>query len=102
MTNEEWAIEIQAGWEDYTELWEQVNKFIRQQAHRYFTLHAGTCAHAGVELDDLTQCGFMALQDAVRAFDPEAGYTPAYLHEIPAFEPFPGSLRHSYRPPRPA
>ena len=73
MTNEEWAIEIQAGWEDYTELWEQVNKFIRQQAHRYFTLHAGTCAHAGVELDDLTQCGFMALQDAVRAFDPEAG-----------------------------
>ena len=73
MTNEEWAIEIQAGWEDYTELWEQVNKFIRQQAHRYFTLHAGTCTHAGVELDDLLQCGFMALQDAVRAFDPEAG-----------------------------
>ena len=73
MTNEEWAIEIQAGRAGYGKLWEQVHKFIRQQAHRYFTLHAGTCAHAGVELDDLTQCGFMALQDAVRAFDPEAG-----------------------------
>lgn len=53
MTNEEWAIEIQAGRAGYGKLWEQVHKFIRQQAHRYFTLHAGTCTHAGVELDVL-------------------------------------------------
>lgn len=88
MTNEEWAIEIQAGRAGYGELWEQVNKFIRQQAHRYFTLHAGTCAHAGVELDDLIQCGFMALQDAVRAFDPEAGYTLLTYMKYPLLNHF--------------
>lgn len=88
MTNEEWAIEIQAGRAGYGELWEQVNKFIRQQAHGYFTLHAGTCAHAGVELDDLIQCGFMALQDAVRAFDPEAGYTLLTYMKYPLLNHF--------------
>lgn len=88
MTNEEWAIEIQAGWEDYTALWEQVHRFIRQQAHRYFTLHAGTCAHAGVELDDLLQCGFMALQDAVRAYRPESGYSLLSYIKYPLLKHF--------------
>lgn len=88
MTNEEWAIEIQAGREDYTALWEQVNKFIRQQAHRYFTLHAGTCAHAGVELDDLIQCGFIALQDAVRAYRTENGYSLLAYMKYPLLNHF--------------
>ena len=88
MTNEEWAIEIQAGWEDCTALWEQVHRFIRQQAHRYFTLHAGTCTHAGVELDDLLQCGFMALQDAVRAYRPESGYSLLAYIKYPLLKHF--------------
>ena len=88
MTNEEWAIEIQAGREDYTALWEQVHRFIRQQAHRYFTLHAGTCTHAGVELDDLLQCGFMALQDAVRAYRPESGYSLLSYIKYPLLKHF--------------
>lgn len=75
MTNEELATAVQAGRAGYGELWEQVSRFVRQQAHKYYTLHAGTCLHAGVEPDDLIQCGFLALRDAVQAFEPERGYT---------------------------
>lgn len=75
MTNEELAAAVQAGRAGYGELWEQVSRFVRQQAHKYYTLHAGTCLHAGVEPDDLIQCGFLALRDAVQAFEPERGYT---------------------------
>lgn len=75
MTNEELTIEIQEGRAGLGDLWERVHRLIRQEAWRYFTQHAGTCAHAGVELDDLVQCGFLALQDTVQAFDPARGYT---------------------------
>lgn len=75
MTNEEWAIKIQAGRAGYGELWEQARRFIGQQAVRYRALHPELCERAGVELDDLIQCGFLALQDAVQAFDPARGYS---------------------------
>lgn len=74
MTNEEWAMEIQAGRAGYGELWEQVRRFIRLQAYKYQTLHAGLCERARIELDDLLQCGFLALRDAVEAYGPERGY----------------------------
>lgn len=80
MTNEEWAMEIQAGRAGYGELWEQVRRFIRLQAYKYQTLHAGLCERARIELDDLLQCGFLALRDAVEAYDPERGYKlPTYI-----------------------
>ena len=80
MTNEELAVEIQAGKAEYGELWERVHRFVRQQANRYFSLYGGLCAGAGVELDDLIQCGFLALRDAVKALEPARGYTLlAYL-----------------------
>lgn len=75
MTNEELAAEVQAGRAGYGELWEQVRRFIGQQAFRWFTLYGDMCKRAGVELDDLMQCGFLALQDAVKAFDPARGYS---------------------------
>lgn len=75
MTNEELAMEIQAGRSDYTALWEQMRRFVCQQANRYFVMYCGSCTRAGVELDDLIQCGFMALRDAVRAYRPETGYS---------------------------
>ncbi len=74
MTNEELAIEIQNGRAGYGQLWEQTHRFIRKQAYRFFTFHGGTCEQAGVELDDLIQCGFLALQDGVQAYSPESGY----------------------------
>lgn len=75
MTNEELALEVQAGRAGYGGLWEQVRRFIGQQAFRWFTLYGDMCRRAGVELDDLMQCGFLALQDAVKAFDPARGYS---------------------------
>ena len=88
MTNEEWAIEIQEGREDYTALWEQVRRFVCQQANRYFAMYCGSCTRAGVELDDLIQCGFMALRDAVRAYRPESGYSLLSYIKYPLLKHF--------------
>lgn len=88
MTNEEWAIEIQEGREDYTALWEQVRRFVCQQANRYFAMYCGSCTRAGVELDDLIQCGFMALRDAVRAYRPENGYSLLAYMKYPLLNHF--------------
>ncbi len=73
MTNEELTAEIKAGRTGYGELWEQVQAFVRQQAARYMYQNAGLCTGAGVEFDDLLQAGFLALHDAVKGFEPEAG-----------------------------
>lgn len=50
-----------------------LNKYTLQ-AYKYQTLHADLCERAGIELDDLLQYGFLALRDAVEAYDPERGY----------------------------
>lgn len=73
MTNEELTAEIKAVRTGYGELWEQVQAFVRQQAARYMYQNAGLCTGAGVEFDDLLQAGFLALHDAVKGFEPEAG-----------------------------
>lgn len=73
MTNEELTAEIKAGRTGYGELWEQVQAFVRQQAARYMYQNAGLCAGAGVEFEDLLQAGFLALHNAVKGFEPEAG-----------------------------
>lgn len=74
MTNEEMAVEIKAGRMGYGELWKGVQRFVRQQAVIFFYRCEGRCIHCGVELEDLMQCGFLALCDAVKAFDPARGY----------------------------
>lgn len=88
MTNEELAMEIQAGRSDYTALWEQMRRFVCQQANRYFVMYCGSCTRAGVELDDLIQCGFMALRDAVRAYRPENGYSLLAYMKYPLLNHF--------------
>ncbi len=88
MTNEELAVEIQAGKAGYGELWEQVHRFVMKQANRYFSLYGGLCAGAGVELDDLIQCGFLALRDAVQAFEPARGYTLLAYMKYPLLNRF--------------
>ena len=74
MTNEELAIAIQAGENRYDELWEQVKKFIYAQSRKFFVLNQGTCSRAGIEQDDLIQCGFLALCDAVQAYKADGEY----------------------------
>lgn len=75
MNNEELAVRIQAGESFfYDELWEQVRRLIAQRMNCFYRLHASTCDRAGVTIDDLMQCGFLALYDAVQAYKPDEGY----------------------------
>lgn len=70
MSNEDLAVLIQQGREDlYPELWDQVCRFVEQQARRRFQSTAG---FGGVEVEDLVQAGYLAMVDAVGRFDPAA------------------------------
>lgn len=72
MSNEELAARIQAGERELiSELWEQVRRFVWQQARRRYVLTDG---HGGVEAEDLAQSGFLALLEAVESFKPEGEY----------------------------
>lgn len=65
--------EIQSGHlERMAELWERVQRFIRQQAHRAI---AHILLSHGVTVEDLEQSGYFALCDAVKSFLPQAGCT---------------------------
>ena len=71
MSNEELVKKIQAGEGDkLPELWNQVERFVWQQARRRYLLSGGL---GGVEPEDLYQSGYIALVAAVDSFDPEAG-----------------------------
>lgn len=71
MTNEELAARIRQGERELLpELWAAVEKFVAMKAkQRAFQLDS----YGGVTDEDLIQCGFLALLDAVETFDPEAG-----------------------------
>ena len=71
MSNEELAVEIQAGAiERMGELWEQVRRFVAMKARHVMTALEG---RADVELDDLIQSGYLALVEAVADYKPEQG-----------------------------
>lgn len=71
MSNEELATAIQTGRNElYPELWEQVRRFVVQQANRRYRATEG---YGGVEVEDLIQSGFLALVEAVSYFDPAGG-----------------------------
>lgn len=73
MTNEELAVRIQNGEAELIPtLWSQVERFIRDRAWRKAK---GLDGFGGVEVEDLYQSGFFALLDAVKAFEPQTGYT---------------------------
>lgn len=76
MTNEELAELIQNGDDGYLpELWGQVRKLIRMKAeqyHRHFSMNGG--GNYSVDVDDLTQCGYYAVLDAVKYYSPGTGY----------------------------
>ena len=73
MTNEELAVAIQGGRGDlYPALWDQVYRFV---AVRAWERVRATGGYGGVEVQDLIQCGFLALVEAVRHFDPDEGWS---------------------------
>lgn len=72
MTNEELASKIQQGETGlYMQLWENIKKLIVQEAEKRYFICKG---RGGVEIEDLVQCGFLALVSSVRYFDPAAGW----------------------------
>lgn len=76
VTNEELATLIKNGDDGYLPaLWEQLRKLIRikaEQYHRQFLLNGGGCYC--VDVDDLTQCGYYAVLEAVKYYSSSAGY----------------------------
>ncbi len=73
MSNEELAEQIKDGQRNLIpELWENVKGFILYQSGRYYRYFHGL---NGVEPDDLVQCGYLAMLQAVEYFNPEkAGF----------------------------
>lgn len=71
MTNEDIVREIQAGQTElYEQLWEQTRAFIRMMALRRY-VHVQDVS--GIDIDDLLQSGFLALVEAVKGYDADAG-----------------------------
>ena len=70
MTNEELAAAVQAGEDDILELWRAIERFAKKQALRWCRAWEG---RGGVTLDDLQQCAFLALLDAVESWRPDGG-----------------------------
>lgn len=71
MTNEELAVAIQTGdIGQLLQLWEQVRRFAVKQAGRWCRALGD---RAGVTQEDLQQCAFLALLDALSGYNPEGG-----------------------------
>lgn len=72
MSNEELAVLIQDGDNArILELWQQCNAFIWKQARREIYRLEG---RRGVDVNDLAQSGFLAMLDAAKSFDANAGF----------------------------
>lgn len=70
--NEELAARAKAGdKEAFTLLWAQNRRYIYYLAVKYRSIIE---QNALVDLDDFMQCGYLALVEAVNAFDPEKGF----------------------------
>lgn len=74
-TNEQLALACRAGDKQaIAQLWEQTKALICSWCYHYYERGRDRCAACGVELADLQQEGFLALLDAVQAFEPEREY----------------------------
>ena len=72
MSNEELAVLIQDGDNArILELWQQCNAFVWKQARREIYRLDG---RRGVDVNDLVQSGFLAMLDAAKSFDANAGF----------------------------
>lgn len=80
MTNEEQVQRYRESGDpaDLAALWEQVRRFARQQAERFFAGNCERCQSHGVAVDDLTQCAFEALRVSVGGFDESRGQFLTY------------------------
>lgn len=71
-SNEELALKIQAGEREYIPLiWERTKHIIYKQAQRYNHV---ILQYTFLDMDDIVQCGFLAVIAALKAYNPEKGY----------------------------
>ena len=71
MSNEELAALIQAGEADrLLDLWAAVNRFAWKRARRWMLAWEG---RGGIAHEDLMQCAFLALLDALEGWKPDGG-----------------------------
>ena len=75
------VMQIQQGHNELLpELWEERRRLIAMWAAKFYTIiSAGRAAPGGVEVDDLVQCGYFALVEAVAVHNPELGPFNAIL-----------------------
>lgn len=77
MTNEEIVARIQNGEMDLLEtLWIQVEKLVAWKAYQLVRSIGG---RVGVELDDLYNCGYLAMTEAVKTYEPGKGSFSTWL-----------------------
>ena len=75
MTNEELAMQIQAGNDSLLpDLWEQVKGLIFHKSYKFYNANNERCIASGTTAADLIQEGFFAVLDAVKAYDPGKSY----------------------------
>lgn len=75
MTNEELAVKVQSGQGEYMlELWKQNQGLLNMIANRYIIAYESAARRLGVTLDDLIQCGYIALHNAAMAYNPQGEY----------------------------
>ena len=70
MDTNEIAAAVREGHADVLELWEAVRRFAHDRAFRWRRALEG---RGGCTLDDLMQCAFLALLEALEGWDPSAG-----------------------------
>jgi len=89
MTNEELAVKIQSGEKEHLEtLWEQNRGLITIMSTRLYNSYQERCLSCGVELDDIIQCGYFALCEAIQAFKLDTGYKLMSYFKYPLLNQF--------------
>ena len=83
-SNEEIAVRIQQGETAlYAQLWEQTQRLWLMLSMRLYRACQDQCAASGVEPDDVQQICFLALCDAVQAYDPVNGQSLTAFFKYP-------------------
>lgn len=100
MTNEEYAAAIKEGHTEYMgALWENVEKLLKLACGQWWKLYSERFTECGVTFDDLIQESFLALSDAVAAFDSGTGYKLTTYLRFPMQNRFNAMLGYRHRNP---
>lgn len=95
MTNEEYAIDIKEGRTEYiTPLWENVKHLLKLHCGQWWKEYNERFVQCGVTPEDLFQESYLALMDAVAAYDSSSGYKLSTYLRYPIQNRFNALLGH--------